>query len=331
MSVNRIRFMQASLLAGLCGPAAIGSRNASASDATLSIDSPNLFPESMAYLASTVRFYVGSIRYGRISSVDANGTIETLCEDPRLKSTFGIIADESRGVVHACNADVGISVRSRASDVGHVCSLATIDARTGAVRRYVDLSDLQAGRHLPNDAAIAGDGSIYVTDSFSPVVYRISRGGRAEHFVSDVRFAASGTAAGLDGIAIASSGTIIVNHISHGTFFRIDPRTRAVSQIAIAGGANLKGCDGMRFERDGRLIFAQSILAGPSRNALNALISHDDWKTASISKTWALSATTYQSVRTKAGVYGVQSQLEQLFRNPKSARVFGFRIVRISS
>jgi sugar lactone lactonase YvrE len=329
MSVSRLRFMQTSLVAGLCGTAMV-LRGAFASEATLAIDSPNLFPESFAYLASTDRFYVGSLRYGRVSSVAADGTIKTLCADPRLKSTFGIIADESRGVVHACNADLGISVRSQAAGVGQVCSLATIDARTGAVLAYVDLSGLQAGRHLPNDAAIASDGSIYVTDSLSPVVYRIPKRGQAERFVSDPRFAATAPAAGLDGIAVAASGTIVVNHISHGAFFRIDPRTKAVSQIALAGG-DLKGCDGMRFGRDGRLIVAQSTLAGPSRNALNELTSHDDWRTASVSKSWALTATTYQSVRTKTGVYGVQSRLEQLFHDPKGVHVPGFSIVKISA
>lgn len=329
MSVSRLRFV--SLLAGLCAPAAIGLRSGSASDGTLSINSSNLFPESFAYLASTARFYVGSLRYGRVSSVAANGTIETLCEDPRLKSTFGIFADESRGVVYACNADIGLSVRSRASDVGRVCGLATIDGRTGTVRRYVDLIGSQGGKHLPNDGAVAPDGSIYVADSLSPVVYRVDRQGGAERFVTDRRFAASGGGAGLDGIAIASSGSVIVNHISHGTFFRIDPRTKTVSQIAIDGGVRLKGCDGMRFERDGRLIVAQSSVAGPARNALNALTSHDDWRTATVSKSVPLSATTYQSVRTATGVYGVQSRLERLFHDPKTAHVSGFHIVRISS
>ena len=331
MGVNRVRFLQASLT-GLCGSAAIGRRMGSASGGTLAIDSPNLFPESFTYLAATDRFYVGSLRYGRVSSVSASGTIETLCDDPRLKSTFGIVADESRGVIYACNADVGISVRSRAAEIGRVCGLATIDARTGAIRRYVDMSGLQAGKHLPNDAAMARDGSIYVTDSLSPAIYRISSGGHAERFVSDPRFGATAPAAGLDGIAIASTGTIVVNHFAHGTFFRIDPVAKSVSQMVVDGGAHFKGCDGMRFEPGGRLIVAQSTLAGmPSRNALRELTSHDDWKTASVSKSIALSGTTYQSVRTKTGVYGIASRLEQLFQNPKTAHVGGFRIVRISA
>ena len=295
------------------------------------VDSPNLFPESFAYSAKTKTFYVGSVRYGRVSSVDASGTIKTLCNDPRLKSTFGIFVDDSRGLVHACNADVGISVRSEPSEIARVCDLVSIDVRSGAVSRFVDLSKNSAGKHLPNDGAVASDGSIYVTDSFSPVVYRVTSDGHAERFATHPGFAPTGPAAGLDGIAIAASGTIVVNHISHGTFFRIDPHSKKVSKIALPEGAVLLGCDGMRFEADGRLIVTQSIVTGPGRNALNELTSDDDWKTATVSKFTPLSGTTYQSVRTAAGVYGIQSRLEQLFKDPKAPHVPTFDIVRIAS
>ena len=156
-------------------------------------------------------------------------------------------------------------------------------------------------------------------------------GGRAERFVTHPEFGSTGAAPGLDGIAIAASGTIVVNHISHGTFFRIDPQSRKVTKIALTGATVLAGCDGMRFEPDGRLIVAQGTLVKHGRNALNELTSSDDWKTATVSKSVPLSATTYQSVRTPAGVYGVQSRLEELFKNPKTPHVPGFDIVRISS
>lgn len=322
--------MRALLAAGASACAASSPQAAAAAE-KLSVAAPNLFPENFAYLETTNLFYVGSLRYGRVSSVNADGKLATLCNDPRLISTFGIFADQARGLIYACNADVGVSARSRPSKNGRVCGLATIDARSGAIVRYVDVIGSQPGGHLPNDGAIASDGSIYVTDTLSPVVYRISKNGHPEVFVSNPNFGAKPPAGGLDGIAIASSGTIIVNHISGGKLFRIDPSTRAVSRVVVDGGMLLKGCDGMRFERDGRLIVTQGTLAGPSRNALCALRSADDWKTATVAHVWPLSATTYQSVRTKTGVYGVQSQLEQLFQDPKGVRVSGFHITRISA
>jgi hypothetical protein len=304
---------------------------AAAAARTLFVAAPNLFPENIAYLETADLFYVGSLRYGRVSSVDANGKLATLCDDPRLISTFGIFADQARGLIYACNADAGVSVRSHPSKVGRVCGLATIDARSGALVRYVDIIGSDPGGHLPNDGAIASDGSIFVTDTLSPVVHRISKDGHAEVFVSNPDFGGPPPAPGLDGIAIASSGTIVVNHISAGKLFRIDPSTKAVSRVVVDAGLRLKGCDGMRFERDGRLIVTQGTLAGPSRNALCALRSTDDWKTATVSHVWPLSATTYQNVRTKTGVYGVQSQLERLFRDPKGVHVPGFHITRISA
>ena len=328
--MDRETFVRGLLAAGASAKLAAAAPVAAATR-SIFVAAPNLFPENVTYLETANRFYVGSLRYGRISSVDANGKLATLCDDPRLISTFGMFADQARGLIYACNADIGLSVRSRPSKIGRVCGLATIDARSGALVNYVDIIGSQPGRHLPNDGAVASDGSIYVTDTLSPVVHRIAKGGHAEIFVRDPAFGAKPPAGGLDGIAIASSGTIVVNHISAGKLFRIEPSTKAVSQVVVDGGAVLKGCDGMRFERDGRLMLAQGTLAGPSRNALCALRSADDWKTATVSKVWPLSATTYQSVRTKTGVYGVQSQLERLFRDGKAAHVPGFHIVRISA
>jgi sugar lactone lactonase YvrE len=293
VSVSRETILRAFQAAGASAPLA-SLPQAAAASGTRFIAASNLFPENMTYLETADLFYVGSLRYGRVSSVDAHGKLATLCDDPRLISTFGIFADQARGLIYACNADVGVSVRSRPSKNGRVCSLATIDARSGVLVRYVDIIGSEPGRHLPNDGAIASDGSIYVTDTFSPVVHRISKDGHAEVFVSNPDFGARPPAAGLDGIAIASSGTIIANHISGGKLFRIDPSTKAVSQVVVDGGVLLKGCDGMRFERDGRLMVTQGTLAGPSRNALCALSSADDWKTATVSHVWPLSATTYQ-------------------------------------
>lgn len=258
MSLSRGIFVRALLATGASAPA-VSLPSAAAASGTLSIAAANLFPENFAYLQKPDLFYVGSLRYGRVSSVTPSGKLTTLCDDPRLISTFGIFADQAHGRIYACNADVGISVRSRSSKIGRVCGLATIDARSGVLVRYVDIIGSEPGRHLPNDGAIASDGSIYVTDTLSPVVHHVAHDGHAEVFVSNPDFGARPPAGGLDGIAIASSGTIVVNHISAGKLFRIDPSTKAVSQVILDGGVLLKGCDGMRFERDGRLMVGLSI------------------------------------------------------------------------
>ncbi len=292
-----------------------------AADADIAVDAPELFPESMAYLAATQRFYVGSVRYGRVSSVGFDGTIATLVDDPSLHSTFGIVADEKRGTILACSADIGLSVRSTAADTTRICKVLTIDARSGEIVRTVDLIASTPGKHLPNDAAIAADGSVYVTDTLSPIVFRISPTGEPETFVTDVRFAPPDGpgGAGLDGIAIAPSGTIVANHIGHGTFFRIDPTTKAVTQVALPDDARLPGCDGMRFEK-GDLVFAQSVLGGPNaKNAMVTLTSTDDWRTAKIGTTVPAARSTYQTVRTPRGVYGIQSGLELLLKDPHAS------------
>jgi sugar lactone lactonase YvrE len=335
---RRSRFMREAALSGAALLAATRAAGAHMGPKTLPHDvvvkAPNLFPESFAFSATTQRFYVGSLRYGRISSVAPDGSLATFSDDPALVSTFGIFTDEQRGLLYACNADVGLSTKTQTTTLRKLCELVVFDLKSGTLVKNVDLgAAVPGGPHLPNDGAIAADGSIYVTDTFLPVIYHVTSEGTPSVFVQDPRLGAPAGVPGLDGIQVASSGTVVANIISSGLLFRIDPVTKAISQVSVTGSAGpLIGADGMRFTADGRLWIAQSILGGNgARNALTALTSTDDWRTATVASEHPLSASSYQVAFAPAGAYVIQSGLEQLFKNPKAPDVDGFTVAAVAA
>jgi len=76
-----------------------------------------------------------------------------------------------------------------------------------------------------NDIAIGADGSVYVTDSFTPNIFRLAPGASAlEVFITDPRLAPAPNGVGLDGIAFGADGHLYVTQFIPGALFRITIR-----------------------------------------------------------------------------------------------------------
>lgn len=104
-----------------------------------------------------------------------------------------------------------------------------------------------------NDLAIADDGTVYATDSFSGTIQRLAPGAaQFEQWVQDARFVPdSQNAFGLDGIVLAGA-RLIVNKLDTGELFAITIATGAVAPLPLA--EPLAGPDGMRALDDDTLL-----------------------------------------------------------------------------
>lgn len=121
------------------------------------------------------------------------------------------------------NSDPGASDRSTPQTVGQLAGVAVYRQSTGALLAYYDLADLAPGRHFANDVAVDDSGNAYVTDSFSPIIYRIGTDGEAKVFVDNPVF---GTEEGynLNGIVWSPEGYLVVGNTMTGKLFRVPPR-----------------------------------------------------------------------------------------------------------
>ncbi len=259
--------------------------------------SDRLYPEGIAYSAQLDRFLVTSIPFGKIGTVSITGRYEDLLTDAGFIAGIGMKVAGNR--VFVCNSDQGRSVRSTPATTRQTAELLVFDLTTRQLIRRTDLDALlpAADPNFANDVTLAPDGTAYVTDSFSPVIYRVTPDGTASILVrDDVRF--SSPTFGLNGIAYNTNGYLIVANTGQGKLYKVDlANGNAVTEVIISNTsptANSLPGDGLTFF-NGDLY----VVTGGSRVA--QVRSTDNWQTASVVK---YDANGYTGATTSVAVNG---------------------------
>jgi sugar lactone lactonase YvrE len=260
------------------------------------------FPEGIEYDAAGERFLLGSLAEGTIFAVTDDGAIAPLIEDADLLSTVGIHLDVAGGRLLVPNVDRG--VQSGAEPQGPAISLLAYDLASGERLFFTDLStfDPEAG-HFANDVTVDPDGNAYVTDSFSPVIYKVDPEGAASIFLQNDAFASEQF--GLNGIDYHPDGYLLVAKADEGALFKVpldDPE--AFSRVEL--DAPVSGADGIVLRPDGAL----AVVGQPQSVFL--VRSEDDWATASIVETASLEQPATTAAIRDGEVYAIFAQLSAM-------------------
>lgn len=264
------------------------------------------YPEGIAWSAPQKSFFVSSIHQGVIGKVTMNGHYTPFIRDARLVSSVGLQFDARRNLVWAAVGDLGNSVRSSPATQSKLAALAAYDATTGERRAYHDLGHLVEGGHFANDLALDAQGQVYVTDSFSPVIYRLDTQGKASVFVRSELF--TGEDFNLNGIVWHADGYLLVNKHNSGELFRIGTTgTPDIQRVALPEA--LKGADGLLLLAPNRLAVVQN--SGADR--VVELLSNDGWHSATIASEQK-TAGSFPTTATRVGknYYVLNSRLDTL-------------------
>ena len=195
----------------------------------------SVFPEGIAYDQRTQRVFVSSTTNGAVFAGHASE-----------EDLSAFLAPGADGRTTAVGLDV--------DDDGHlfVAGGATgfvfvYDANSGA------LIERLSGGSTPtfiNDIAVDGDGVAYITDSMSPVIYRVVPDG-AGGYTIERWLALAGTPIvyttgfNLNGIVVSSNGRYLFTIQSNtGKLYRIDIATKEIVQLDV-GGATFPAGDGL--------------------------------------------------------------------------------------
>ena len=231
------------------------------------------YPEGITYSGQLAQFLVSSVTQGKVGTVNTAGQYADLLMDDQLISAMGMKAVGERLLV--CNGDQGISVKSTSESAFHTAKLFVFNLNTRQIERRVDLGALLPGvRHLANDLAYDPQGNVYVTDSFAPVVYKVTSDGQASILVNNDRFAGQGF--NLNGIVYHPDGYLIVVKTNEGKLFKIDLKNgNAISEV---GNLTLNGGDGMT------LLNGDVYVVTGSGSKVSQVRSTDGWQTATLVK-----------------------------------------------
>lgn len=284
----------------------------------LTVRRPALYPETIAYDGARSRFLLGSLREGAIYAVDAQGAVSPVVNDPRLCSVLGIAIDAQRGRLWAVNADLGASLKPSGVGPKQLAAVGVYDLATGAPLQYVELAQLAPGAHLVNGIALDQDGNAYISDSFSPVIYKVDVQGSAELWLEDARFRGDGI--NLNGLVVHPDGYLLVVKKSDGSLFRV-PLAQPSQLTQVALDRALVGGDGLLLSARDKLVVIANKTPSAASNAAFWLSSDDGFASARVSAVEPL-GDVYPTtgVLRDGALYVLHSKLDELIQAPPAQK-----------
>lgn len=224
----------------------------------------DLFPEGVVYDKFNDRFYVSSTTRGDIGIVDRAGNYTPFITDPALIGTTGLEIDEARKRLYVANSTDG--------------SVGIYDINTGQRIAFVDLKSLLPGAPVfINDIALDPQGNAYVTNSRTPVIYKISTDGVASIFYYDPAFATTGF--GFNGIEYGNQqgGFLLVAYSAANQVVKF-PVDAPSSYSIVSLDETLAGPDGLLLSKNGKeLVVVNNAGGGNGRVIL--FTSDNKWST----------------------------------------------------
>ena len=261
--------------------------------ARIEFTAPDSYPEGIVYDSIANLYYVSSARTGTIGKVTPDGIYTPLISDPGFKSSYGLKIAPDGKKLFACIGDANYSKFTSPDTRKKMARLISIDLATGKKIDDINLSNLISKEHFPNDLIFDNNSNAYVTDSFSNVIYKITKDGKASVFADSPLFDTKGI--GLNGIAYHPSGYLLVASSGTGTIYKVDINNpQKISKVIT--DQFFVNADGLLMDGN-KLIVVQN---GGS-DKIYELSSNDDWATAKLSATTSSNDRfTYPSTATKA-------------------------------
>jgi len=248
--------------------------NVFAQEPKIKFKAPVFYPEGTVYDAVSQSFFVGSVKTGTIAKVTKTGTFQTFYQDSTLKSSFGMKLDKMNNL-WICTGDPNYSVYSTPETYRKIIHLIALDKTNGKKLKDIDLTNLYQGEHFANDLAFDDAGNIYITDSYSPVIYKVDAAGKASVFAENKLF--KGADIGLNGIAYFSDGYLLVANNSTGSILKVDIKNpNNVTKVMVK--QFFPGADGLMITDNGKLALVQN----KGVDNIFILSSTDAWKTAKV-------------------------------------------------
>ena len=264
-------------------------------------------------MSSRARGTVGTVRDD--STYTEFGKDNQLISSNRLISTIGLNLDASRSRLLAAVSDNNFnpSVQNQAT-YRKLAALAIFNTGTGALSSFVDLGGLRPTQmHFANDIAVDAAGNAYITDSMSPIIYKVDLQGAATVFLENSQLS-GGTGFGLNGIVYHPDGYLLVAKTSDGTLYKV-PISNPAGFTTLTKTQNLTGADGLLLTDNNTLL----VVAG-SQGTVFRMASTDAWGSTTATGSFATGAVSPTTL-TKRG-----SDAYVLY--PYSATAPRFRIVK---
>jgi hypothetical protein len=296
---------------------------------TLSINAQNipfnsneLYPEGIAYSKKQDVFFVSSLHYGKIGKVTRKGVYTEFIDDKDLVSTIGIHANEKSNLLYVCVSDPGVSVKTAPATQMKLAKLIIYDLISGMRKFVLDLGALnkEAG-NFANDVDFDIQGNCYVTNSASPIIYKITKTGVASIFTTSENWKKEGF--NLNGIVVHPNGYLVVAQSNTGELYKISVKNP--KEITKISTDIMLGADGIFLNGKNELIVVSN-----SKKEVYQLNSTDNFASAKVLKTVPTEMTfPTTGIVINKKYYVLNAKLDEIF-NPKATKTSNFLIQEIT-
>jgi hypothetical protein len=188
------------------------------------LDQSGLIPEGLAWDPGSRRHFVSSVRRRSIFAIDRRGHASLFASELPL-GAFGMKVDSQRHVLWVAMA---------ALPPGKA-AVVKLDLQTGRTLASYQPSDGE--KHLFGDLTLASNGDVFVSDSASPIIFRIA-GGQLSEFLR-------GPFVSLQGLTLSDDGSVLYAADYTKGLFEIDMQTRDLHALPVPADASLLGVDGI--------------------------------------------------------------------------------------
>jgi len=285
------------------------------------VEDPGLYPEGVEYDADGGRFLITSLARGTVTEVFDDGTFNEFIADDDIISAIGIQIDAEGGRILVAGPDPGAGAATSEATMDVSAMLGIYDLESGERLHLVDCGALlpEGAPHFANDIAVDGDGNAYLTDSYSPVIYKVDTDGNAEIFLQDDTFTGEGFS--LNGIDYHPDGYLLAVTLNTGNVYKI-PLDSPQDFTQVEMEAPLLGADGINLTADGDLIVNVGTFAGEDPPMIVRLSSDDDWASASVTGSVETEFNVTTTALRDGEVYALFGHLELLFGGDPSRETF---------
>ncbi len=253
---------------------------------TFPLQETSLYPEGITYSASTQKTYIGSYYKGKILTLDLDGNMTDFITDETLVAVVGLAVDETNNRLLVCNSDAGISFRSDPSTIGQLAQVIAYNLTTGEKLTTIDLSTLYPGGHFLNDLIKDNNGNFYVTDSFSPVIYKIDENNTPSVLVSDPIFEVPQGTFGLNGIVFHPDNYLIVGKSFGGIIYKV-PLNNPSDIQEITLNSEVNSLDGLLLINSNTLALVSNNFTGaPFNETVYKIETSNNWASGNITNSF---------------------------------------------
>ncbi len=293
----------------------------SANAQNIAFNSNELYPEGIAYSKKQGVFFVSSLHYGKIGKVTRKGVYTEFITDKDLVSSIGIHANEKANLLYVCVSDPGVSIKTNATTQMKLAKLIAYDLTTGKRKFVADLGALNkdAG-NFANDVDFDAQGNCYVTNSASPIVYKVTKAGKASIFATSDNWKKEGF--NLNGIVVHPNGYLIVAQSNTGELYKVSIKNP--TEITKINSDIMLGADGIFLDANNELVVISN-----SKKEVYELKSDDNFISAKTIKT-APTEMTFPTtgIVVNKKYYVLNAKLDEIF-NPKATKTSNFLIQEI--